>query len=825
MKIINYLNRIIEFSFYLLFLLVPLVFSSSPSELFEFPKMWLTFGLTIVIVTFWIVKMILQRRILIQRTPLDIPLLLFLTSQIVSTLYSLDPHVSLWGYYSRFNGGLLSTISYVLLYYAFVSNFSNNVEVKKPNGLIYSIFAIGITLLLSLSTIVMTGLSFLSLSVFLTSSIFFLSTWYLPGSVAMRTISISLISGSLVALWGFPSHFGYDPTCFIFRGSFDTSCWTEAFKPTIRIFSTLGQPAWLAAYLSILIPLAISYFLISRETQDTSSTKNQESRIKNYGNPKKNYLTSYFLLLTSLLFYACLTYTDTRGGFIGFWIANLIFWGLVYFKKILSGKNFLKYFLIFNLLFLIFNFLQGIPISQISKFTYPELNKTQSSPTVVPKPAAGELGGTDSGKIRLLVWQGAIDIWQDNPIIGTGVETYAFAYYKYKPVAHNLTSEWDYLYNKAHNEYLNYLATTGIFGLGSYLAIIGTFLFLCLKHLKIQNSKFKTTTQNSKIENLENSLEIGNWKLEIALIASYISILVSNFFGFSVVIINLYFFLIPAFVFILGNFLSPDKALVFPNNKLRAENQELRKKENITALQWILIALLLLTSYFLLLTLVRYWNADINYAIGSNLDKAGSYQEATKPLQNAVEAKPNEPVYKDELSINLGTLAAALYLQKDASSGAQLARDAISLSDQVVANHPNDVVFWKNRVRLFYTLAQGDTAHEKNYLDQALKAIKKTQELAPNDAKISYNYAVLAGQIKTPQKGIEILENTIKLKPDYRDAYFALGLYFHQLATDKDGNVVDSALQKKAVDAYNYILKNLDPNDKQIKDSLKSWEK
>ena len=73
----------------------------------------------------------------------------------------------------------------------------------------------------------------------------------------------------------------------------------------------------------------------------------------------------------------------------------------------------------------------------------------------------GELGGTDPGKIRLLVWQGAFEAWKNNPIFGTGVETFAFAYYKYKSPAHNLTSEWNFLYNKAHNEFLNYLTTTG----------------------------------------------------------------------------------------------------------------------------------------------------------------------------------------------------------------------------------------------------------------------------------------------------------------------------------------------------------------------------
>ena len=61
------------------------------------------------------------------------------------------------------------------------------------------------------------------------------------------------------------------------------------------------------------------------------------------------------------------------------------------------------------------------------------------------------------------------------PLFGTGVETFAYSYNFVRPLTHNLTSEWDYVYNKAHNEYFNYLATTGFIGLISYLFIDNCF--------------------------------------------------------------------------------------------------------------------------------------------------------------------------------------------------------------------------------------------------------------------------------------------------------------------------------------------------------------
>src|SRR3990172_4912773 len=128
MKLLNICNKVIEYSFYLLFFLVPLAFTSDTSELFEFNKLWVTFILTIVIGTAWLAKMIIKKEFRVQKTPLDIPIGLFLISQVISTFISLDTHTSIWGYYSRFNGGLLSIVSYIFLYYAFLTNLKDEGE-------------------------------------------------------------------------------------------------------------------------------------------------------------------------------------------------------------------------------------------------------------------------------------------------------------------------------------------------------------------------------------------------------------------------------------------------------------------------------------------------------------------------------------------------------------------------------------------------------------------------------------------------------------------------------------------------------------------------
>ena len=749
MKLINICNRVIEFSFYALFLLVPLVLAGDTSELFEFNKMWFAFSLGIVIAAAWGVKSLLSGGIKIQRTPLDIPIILFLASQIVSTIFSLDQHVSIWGYYSRFNGGLLSTTLYIFLYYAFVSNL---LKKEKDEGKSFN------------------------------------------AKIVKRILNISLVSGIIVSLWGIPSHFGYDPTCFLFRGNFDVSCWAEDFQPKVRIFSTLGQPDWLSAYMAILIPVSAALFL---------------EKVKGNLKPlfSKVNIPALFYFISFILFTVSLLYSGSRSGFLAVSLALVILLLGYFFLNRKKINLIAPAILIFTTV--VFTFFIGAPFGILNKISYGGLKTAlapppPSSQPKVEKPApqhSGELGGTDSSKIRLIVWRGALNAWKNNPLFGTGVETFAFAYYKYKSADHNLTSEWNFLYNKAHNEFLNYLATTGLFGLGTYIAMMGIFLYQSLKKLlKDGNS--------------------GNKLLVLGLIASYITISVTNFFGFSVVIVNIYLFLIPAFVLALEKLINYEKSLVVPRSFKTSSI-------DLSPFQWVGIIATCLVGIYLLYNLLVFWNADKAFGYGNNLNRAGYYQEAYPYLQKAAMARESEPIYKDELAINNAILATSILsggntqnATEASATALKLSQEAISKSTEVISAYPNNFVFWKTRVRIFYTLAQVDP----NMLIQALDAVKHAQALAPNDASINYNLGVIQGQSGNIDEAIKVLEATIKLKPDYRDPRYALGLFYYQKAVDKDGKVVDRSYLEKAKSEMKYILNRLGSNDGQAQETLKTLE-
>lgn len=828
MKLLNICNKIIEYSFYLLFFLVPLALTGDTSELFEFNKLWVTFILTIVIGSAWITKMIVKKEFKIQRTPLDIPIALFLVSQILSTIFSMDPHVSLWGYYSRFNGGLFSILSYVFLYYAFVSNYKdlNKEEEEKELSLTriliyiggFAIFLGGVIIASQLNSLASSSFIPFQMLILLVTAIASLAVFMKvsPSGLLKKSFYALLTSAVIVVLWGLPSRFGYDPTCLLFRGTLDVSCWTADFQPKIRVFSTMGQPDWLAVYLVALIPLSMG-ILLNFVTGKKLLTKGRN--LTNY-----NLFFSIGLFVFIAVSYLMLSYTLSRSAILAMWMCFAIFFGYFFwifvkpkFNKTKINLDF-KFALALVIIIAAITFVRGSPFPFLNNFTLSAVTSyftTQIKPSdknsapakvaVTPTPApksAGELGGTDSGVIRKYVWEGAINIWKHYPVLGSGLETYAFSYYQYRPQGHNLTSEWNFLYNKAHNEYLNYLATTGTLGIATYLFMIGSFLFISFKFL------FKNIKNPSKTDLLIASLVIG-----------YGGILISNFFGFSVVMVNILFYLIPAFVLIEAGLINFDKHFGFSLSN---------NKKGIYVLsnpQKGLISASLLIGLYLIFVLSRFWIADRYYYLGFNYDRTGDYQKAYQYLQQAVNIRPSEPVFRDELSLNNAILASSLLYQnqtkadeKNLKLAKQLVDNAITLSNKLIADDPNNIVTWKTRVRVLYTLSQVD----QSYLPLTLEAIKQAQTLAPTDADVSYNLGVLYGQTGNLKKGVEVLENTIKLKPNYSNAYYALGIFYHQLSLDDKGKIVNPEYAKKAIDKMEYIIKTFGPNQ-QAQDAINTW--
>lgn len=655
------LDKIITGSFIGIFFFCPLFFLPVTSELFEFNKIIFTYTTTSIIVSFWISKMIVERRIIFSRTMLDIPILIFLFSQIISTIFSIDPHTSIFGYYSRFNGGLLSIVSYTLLFFAFTAN------IRRPQ--------------------------------------------------VLKIINALFCGSILVCLYAILQHFGIDK-----------DYWREDVQR--RVFSTFGQPNWLAAWVASLIPLSLAFY------------------IKN----KKHF---YFLL--SIILFITLLFTKSRSGILGLLTALAIFASTLTIKKKSLNKLIKNKVVYVSLLsFLAVCVLVGTPWT-------PNLVSFSTSKTKVKQKEVVqtlEEGGTESGEIRKIVWKGAFDVFKNYPLIGSGVETFAYSYYQKRPVEHNLVSEWDFLYNKAHNEYLNFLATTGIFGATSYLVFITATVYLFL----------------SNIKKGQNTL------LNIGFLASFASIAVSNFFGFSVTGVNHIFYLLAAMSFALTQ------------KQEKTKNGHKRKMNFLITLPLILLA-------FTLYKIYNIWTADCFYAEAKTLNEQGKYNEARIKINKAIGKSHNEAIYFNEISKSALGLSLDFYKKGNKEDARFFGETAINEAEEALRLSPKNMNVRRNHAANFIALSEID----KNLLVNAEYSLKETVKLAPTDAKIFYNLALVQMKLEENNKAQDTFEKAIVMKDNYKEARYALALLLSQKGD-----------YKEALEQIDYIVDNLGTTDERI---------
>ena len=626
------MSKLIEYLFYALFFFIPLVLWPGTSEVFEFNKMLLVYVLTILIAAAWVAKWINQKKITIRRTPLDLPILLFLLSQILSTIFSIDTHTSLWGYYSRFHGGLMSTISYIVLYYAFVTNI-------KISNLKYQ-------------------------------------------------ISNILLSATLVSLYGVAEHFGIDK-----------QLWVQDVQN--RVFSSLGQPNWLSAYLVALLPLPI--FLALQQKSKKLVTAN---------------------CLLAALFLVTIWFTKSQSGLGATAVVLTAIVAYILIQKLQPITSNYQKLLISLPLITLAIFLVAFKWSffqKISPLGPPNL------PELVVQDKKQRVGGSDSLIIRQVVWQGARELAKRNPLFGTGVETFGYSYFSVRPAIHNLLSEWEFLYNKAHNEYLNTLANTGFFGLTTYLFLIFS------------------------------SLRSASWRRSNpSLFFGYLSILITNYFGFSVVPVALFFFLFPAISFINSDSIEKHLSINFHIN------------------QWLSIPLLLLITIYLLLIPVDQWRADLAY----NRGKQALTQQLLKPsldyLEEATRISPDEPLFRAQLAEAQAMAASSIKNQIDKPGAVQLMNDLMTQADtnsaKAIAMNPYQGNYYKSRAKVELYLGTIDP----KYNQKAIQTLTNLLELSPTDAKIAYNLGLLYQSTGKNDLAKIYFQKAVDLKPGYDAAVSSL---------------------------------------------------
>lgn len=692
------INRLLKTLYVLLFFITPLIVLPFTSELFEFNKMIFIYLIAALAFFLWSAKSIIQKKIIVKKNPFNLILVFFFFTQVLSAIFSIDGHTSLFGYYGRLNGGLFSILAYLVLYFVFISSFEKE--------------------------------------------------------FVLQLLKVSLLSSFCVILWGLPGKSGHDLSCLVFAGQFSNKCWTNQFFPDVRMFSTLGQPNWLGAYLAINFFIGLYFYF----------KKDLKPKIKNIKNYQFPFTTSQLILFFYLILnFTTILFTRSRSAMLSVAVGlGFFFLFVISFQK----NNLQKLLLLSVYLFIsVLIFKTGVEkIDRFIKFPISNFqlpNKSQTINKQIPKKTAQPQFSsevTESFDIRKIVWKGAINLGLKYPLFGTGVETFAYSYYFERPKDHNATSEWDFLYNKAHNEYLNYFATTGFLGAIAYLLII--FIF------SISNIQYLISNGNSKSQITNNKLLIT------CLLLAYLSILITNFFGFSTTTINLFFYLIPAFFLILA----------YPTYEVergpsgQAGNEAFFKKLNLK--QEFSIIFIAFFTLYLLVSIGLYFFADIKYAQALNYYNNEDYQTAAALFNQALKMH-YEHVYEDKLSYSLANLAFLAAYQKEKEISQKFLALSKTYNNHSLQQSPQNVLYWKTQAKNDYLYFQ--TTQDAKYLKEGIKTLEYAKKLSPTDPKIDYSqsiyYSLLADETKNENEkksleklALKAINSSLSLKPDLTDA-------------------------------------------------------
>ena len=339
-----------------------------------------------------------------------------------------------------------------------------------------------------------------------------------------RLVTVIIITALPVAIYGILQHFGID----LLPWSGDT---------TFRVTSTMGNAIFLAAYLGMVVPLAAAKLVGSLRqlatAPDDAEGEGSIMGIARYGGVvviQVAFMALYilsaginpglwwgmlpaiviFVSLTSILPSHRATRRWLRAEALGLGLTLLIVLGAVFFTQsrgpwIGLGAGLAVLAVLASVVNGSRRWALGAAVASLSLAALLLVFNLPNSPLSPWRelPYIGRLGtlmeaSTGTGKVRVLIWQGVgelmttlpgVGLGDDNlralrPLLGYGPESMYVAYNKvYQPeLAHYeaRTASPD----RSHNDLMDYLVTTGVLGLVSYLALLASIMAIAWQSLR-----------------------------------------------------------------------------------------------------------------------------------------------------------------------------------------------------------------------------------------------------------------------------------------------------------------------------------------------------
>ena len=398
-------NRILEAGWLVALVVIPLHFNPSSYHVFEPDKMLLLRSIAVVMALVWAIKGVgwwlappskrdrtaepaaSSRLPRLGRTiathPIVVIVLLFLASYGVSTVVSILPRISVWGYYSRLYG-LYTVLSFLVIFFSMLALLRTRAQQR-------------------------------------------------------RLIATVILVSIPVAVYGLLQHGGIDPLK-----------WDRPVAE--RVHSTMGNPVFLAAFLSMIVPLTL-YRLVEARRE------------------RRAWLVGAYAVVLVLQGF-CLLFTQSRGPILGLMVG--LFFGALLWALIQRRWRMAKGLVALNVV--------GIAFLALINWPNTPLRFVQDIPYLNRLTLIADVEG--ASRARVLIWEGAVDLVTADPMrtaVGYGPETLRFAFYPHYKAEISHIHGRDIYPDRMHNEVFDVLIATGGLGLLIYLLLFTGIVYFALK--------------------------------------------------------------------------------------------------------------------------------------------------------------------------------------------------------------------------------------------------------------------------------------------------------------------------------------------------------
>jgi len=482
-----------------------------------------------------------------------------------------------------------------------------------------------------------------------------------------------------------------------------------------RSFSTIGNTAYVSGYLIFNIYFALILFFKNIE----------QSNFKLSNHWLKNLAPSLIYLVPILIMLPAFKRANTSGAYVGFGIS---IFALLFLFGILTKNNKVKIYIFSGFLIL------ALSISLLFINKNSDFVKSSSFGRVIKNISSEK----NTFQTRLISWKAALYDFKNHPMLGTGYGNYAIIFDKYfKANLYNYTREGTY-FDRAHNNLIGIVSTTGILGLISYLSI-----FVALAYYLVQGFR------NEKIRIYEfvlvSSLVIAYFIQNLAVfdsLATYISLM-----------------MVLGFVCVMPNF--GDKI-----SDTKEKHEQWYKESYIFGIGLVMLFVIYQYNVNPIKMLKGTIAGQIAFAKGDALDGIEEYKKALS-YNTGLDRDSRASLIR--LILSKQNLLHAL----DKKEAKEILDYVIDLAEKNVSYNPKDSLM---QTQLAQVLSMGvhfaSTNNEIiNYIERAHKAADISIKSSPERVRLYYTKAQIYLTIGDIDSAIKILNYAVSLNNDYYDSF------------------------------------------------------